>query len=76
MFYIHGEDFCQGLVGPFATREDAEAHIEFQRARGDASVVVHNNAVIMAEDEARKTWAWENNLYTPEKDKAPKCWDK
>lgn len=35
-FYVFGEDLVAGLVGPFAARIDAEAHIAFCDARGDA----------------------------------------
>lgn len=35
-FYVYSEDLAAGLVGPFLTRQQAEAHVAFCRIRGDA----------------------------------------
>lgn len=73
MFYVFGEDMVPGLVGPFPTVEEAKAHIEFWRQRGDAAVVTHNNARIVTpldiQSEGTLRWAFENNLSSPEDDK-------
>lgn len=73
-YYIHGEDLAPGLVGPFPTRDAAQEHLDFQRRRGDASVCVHGNAVLMTEELAKRTWAWDNNRATPEKDRELGNW--
>lgn len=35
-FWLFGEDLVSGLVGPFASRADADAHRAFAESRGDA----------------------------------------
>ena len=36
-FWVFGEDLASAMVGPFASKQDAEKHIEFCRARGDGA---------------------------------------
>ncbi len=74
--YLYGEDFVPGLVGPFDTQEEVDAHKEFQRARGDAAVHYHEDKMTtMTEDEARDTHVWNDNRVTPEQDRefTPRC---
>ncbi len=35
-FYVYAEDLVAGLVGPFWSREEADAHVLFLEDRGDA----------------------------------------
>ncbi len=74
--YIYGEDLATGHIGPFATREEALAHLEFQRERGDASVIHHGlsgvNALRTAEEaHAEAVKDGYANVTRPEEDKAP-----
>lgn len=68
-WYIHGEDFAPGIVGPFDTRDEARRHVTFQRLRGDAAVVVEDNTHIIHEDIARLLPAWKSNKITAEQDR-------
>ena len=44
-FWIHGRDLAAGAVGPFNTMGEVLEHIQFQRKRGDASVVHHTPTI-------------------------------
>lgn len=68
-FYVWGEDLAAGLVGPFNSHAEAEEHLRFQEKRGDAAVTYHHNACVISETLAKQTWAWKNNLCSPEEDK-------
>ena len=61
-YWIHAEDLVAVLVGPFASRESAEAHIRFCEARGDAADM---NVVT---DEAAR--GMNLDRWTPEEDRA------
>lgn len=40
MFFVFGEDFASCLVGPFASREEAEAHLDWcKNVRGDGATM-------------------------------------
>lgn len=36
--WVRAEDLVVAFVGPFASRAEAEAHVEFCKARGDGAV--------------------------------------
>jgi hypothetical protein len=64
--YVFGEDMASALVGPFDTREEAQAHVAFCEARGDGA----RHEVISSFIAARLDPASVHLQMTPDEDKA------
>lgn len=63
-FWVVGEDLAPGAVGPFATYQDAEAHVAFQTARGDAACFNGTTFILMSLPEK-----YQVNVCTPQQDR-------
>ncbi len=68
-FYILGEDFAPGSVGPFPTIEHAARHLLMQIQRNDAACFNHKARIIHSQlfseiDEQ----VWDMNNSSPEND--------
>lgn len=38
-FYLHQEDFVDGVVGPFDSLIEVQNHLDYQKERGDSAVL-------------------------------------
>lgn len=67
--YLWQEDLASGMVGPFNSIGELENHVEFQRERGDAAVVHHEeHSHVLTESEAELCTDFEDCV-TPQKDR-------
>jgi hypothetical protein len=67
-FYVFAEDFCSCLVGPFDTKEEAEAHLVWCRdVRNDGATME-----VVSEFIGERLVAVADSKMTPAEDKA---WD-
>lgn len=61
-YWIWAEDLVAAMIGPFDTREEAEAHIKFCEDRGDGAEMKVINGV-------EADYMDPNMVLTPEQDK-------
>lgn len=65
-YYIYAEDLCSALIGPFDTKEDAEAHVKFCKERGDCATM----DILTADEADRGSKMQEIGMrLTPEEDR-------
>lgn len=69
--FLHLQDFVDGVVGPFASQPDIDAHVLFLNARGDGAALMS----VLAENDPTVAQLRTNGalFMTPDEDRAFDC---